>query len=344
MQHEITRPIPLLDENGMLTEPGFAKRPNFRYNPENIRLTPLAAVNRLRLKEWDYYGVTGPDWFFSVAVSHAGLAGVAFAYFIDFKTLAMPEATVITPLGMGVTLPRDSRTGDIAFRWGRVNIEFKRLPNERRLRVDWPRLSDGRPLVADLVLAQPESIESIVMATPIGARGFYHNEKINCLPAMGEIRLGDTRLVVEPDRALGDLDWGRGVWDYHTFWNWGTASGFLPDGGLIGLNLGKGFGDLSAATENCFFLDGKMHKLGWVDFEYDAGDYMKPWRFRADDGRLDLTLTPIFDRHDKTDLLVIRTEVHQMFGRYSGTLVTDEGKKLEIRDLLGWAEEHRARW
>jgi hypothetical protein len=33
-----------------------------------------------------------------------------------------------------------------------------------------------------------------------------------------------------------------------------------------------------------------------------------------------------------------------MFGRYNGTVVTDKGKKLEIRDLVGWAEEHQAKW
>ena len=38
------------------------------------------------------------------------------------------------------------------------------------------------------------------------------------------------------------------------------------------------------------------------------------------------------------------SEVHQMFGRYQGTLVTDEGETIQIRDLIGFAEEHHARW
>jgi hypothetical protein len=33
-----------------------------------------------------------------------------------------------------------------------------------------------------------------------------------------------------------------------------------------------------------------------------------------------------------------------MFGRYNGWVVTDEGEKIEITDLVGWAEEHNARW
>jgi hypothetical protein len=75
------------------------------------------------------------------------------------------------------------------------------------------------------------------------------------------------------------LDWGRGVWQYRSFWNWASASGFQPDGSTIGLNLGCGFGDLSAATENCFILDGKVHKLEQVTFGYDSKNYLLPWKF-----------------------------------------------------------------
>jgi hypothetical protein len=33
-----------------------------------------------------------------------------------------------------------------------------------------------------------------------------------------------------------------------------------------------------------------------------------------------------------------------MFGRYHGTLVTDEGEAIQIHDVVGFAEEHHARW
>jgi hypothetical protein len=62
------------------------------------------------------------------------------------------------------------------------------------------------------------------------------------------------------------------------------------------------------------------------------------------DGRLDLTFTPFLERVAKTEALVLGSEVHQMFGRYNGTAVTDSGEILQITDLIGWAEEHHARW
>jgi hypothetical protein len=149
---------------------------------------------------------------------------------------------------------------------------------------------------------------------------------------------------LDPNESLGSLDWGRGVWEYSSFWNWASASGFLPDGSSVGLNLGCGFGDISAATENCLILRGRIHKLDQVKFAYDSRDYAKPWRFTDSEGRLELEFVPFKERIAKTDLALIHSQVHQMFGRYSGRVVTDGGEPIQLNGLIGFAEEHRARW
>jgi hypothetical protein len=149
---------------------------------------------------------------------------------------------------------------------------------------------------------------------------------------------------LSPLNCLGSLDWGRGVWEYQSFWNWASASGFLSDGQTVGLNLGCGFGDLSAATENCLVLNGKVHKLDQVKFGYDSSDFMHPWKFTDSEGRLNLDFVPFKERIATTNLGIISSVVHQMLGKYSGTVCTDEGMIIEINNLMGFAEEHRARW
>ena len=57
-----------------------------------------------------------------------------------------------------------------------------------------------------------------------------------------------------------------------------------------------------------------------------------------------LTFTPFHERLARTALVVIDSEVHQVFGRYSGTVRLDDGQEMKVRDLVGFAEEHRARW
>ena len=91
-------------------------------------------------------------------------------------------------------------------------------------------------------------------------------------------------------------------------------------------------------------IDGRVHKLGQVDFSYDPEDFMRPWRMVAPDGRLDLTFTPFVERVAATNLLLIASQVHQMFGRYSGYVVADGGERIAVDGLVGFAEEHHARW
>lgn len=344
MQHEIKSKGFLLNERGELTTSGYARSLVLDYNPDNVRVYPFKFLNRLRLKEWDYYGVTTRKFFFSATVSNIGYIGLVFVYFIDFAAKEMIERTVVTPFGKGCALPKTSESGDVFFRAKGVDISFLGQKERRIIRVDWEKFRGREKISAELALHQPADMDSIVMVTPIGSKKFYYNQKINCMPTEGEIVFGDKRYVLTRSDALASLDWGRGVWAYKTFWNWASASGFLNDGRTIGLNLGAGFGDLSQATENCFFIDGKMTKLGYVNFDYDSSDYKKPWRFASDDGRLRLVFEPFFERAATTNLLLLKSDAHQIFGKYSGHLVANSGERLEISDLVGWAEEHRARW
>ena len=72
---------------------------------------------------------------------------------------------------------------------------------------------------------------------------------------------------------------------------------------------------------------------------------MKPWAITAPvSGRIDLRLVPFFERVAKTNRLIINSEFRQVFGRFSGILVPDSGEAIEVADMIGWVEQHRARW
>jgi hypothetical protein len=223
-------------------------------------------------------------------------------------------------------------------------LHFRVIPEGRQISISWPSFHGGRGIAAEILFHQAPDHESMTITIPIGQRRFYYNRKINCLPAEGSLQYGDVKDNLSPLNCLGSLDWGRGVWEYQSFWNWASASGFLPDGQTVGLNLGCGFGDLSAATENCLVLNGKVHKLDQVKFAYDSGDFMRRWKFTDSEDRLNLDFVPFKERVAKTNLGIIFSEVHQMFGKYSGIVRTDEGEIININNLIGFAEEHQARW
>ena len=342
-QARLKGPGNLLDSHGNLTSVGWSPNPELEANLEDSHFYPLPLLQWARIKVWDYYAITTPTHFFSFTISDIGYLGMVFAYVIEFATGKYQEQTLTIPLAAGVQLPRSSMQGSCSYRKGGISLQFDTSQGQRHLSVRWPGFG-GSALNAEVDLAELPSHESMNIVIPIRGKRFYYNRKINCMPASGWVDYGGQRFQILPDTCLASLDWGRGVWEYKSFWVWASASGFLAGRRRIGLNLGYGFGDNSAATENCFILEGKIHKLGQVDFSYDNQHFKDPWKMTSPDGRLDLTFTPFFERVAKTNALVLMSEVHQMFGKYNGRAVTDDGEVVEIKDLIGWAEEHHARW
>ncbi|HTP11044.1 MAG TPA: DUF2804 domain-containing protein [Anaerolineae bacterium] len=343
-QIELTRSTPLLTANGQLTQVGWSRQSLLDCNLENAHFYALRSLQRFRVKRWDYYGFTTPDRFFSTTLADLGYAGQVFIYLIDFAAGVYHEATLTVPFARGILLPRNSIEGDSTFDNGKVRLTFRHEEDVRHIAVVWPQFA-GKDLAADVKLHLKPDHESMTIVIPMNStRRFYYNRKINCLPAEGHLTWGDERIEFRSTDTLGNLDWGRGIWDYRSFWVWASASGFLPDGRTVGLNLGLGFGDTSKATENAFILDGCVHKLGQVDFRYSSQNFKQPWTMSSPDGRLYLVFTPFVERVAKTNLLLIASEVHQMFGRYHGTVVADDGEAIQLNGLIGWAEEHHARW
>lgn len=344
MQKEIIDSGVLLNDQGKLAQVGWARHQNLDCNLENVNFYQIKFLQKFRVKRWDYYAIFTPRRFFSATIADLGYAGNIFVYTLNFKTGDLYEEGIVVPLGKDIDLPRNSTEGNAHFSNKDLSLDFKLEDNIRKLTVSWPGFHNDLGIEAEIIMAQVDEHESINIVIPIGSKRFYYNRKINCLPASGHIQYGGENEVLSPDSCLGSLDWGRGVWEYSSFWKWASASGFLADGRTIGVNMGGGFGDTSQASENAFFINGILHKLDTVTIDYSPGNYTAPWHFSDNNDRLSLQFVPFKERVAETKLGVIDSEVHQIFGHYSGHVICDNGERIEVKDLVGFAEDHRARW
>lgn len=339
MQHRMGAGA-LHDARGRLAEPGWATAEVKRYSRAGVK-APL-----WRLKEWDYYCVTAPDFALALTVADNGYMGFLGTAWMDFTAGTATNGAAMTGFPLGrLGLPASADTGDVKAAFGGIAIEYRHEAGGRRLIVDDPGFGGGRGLRGEIFLSDPPR-DRMVIATPFpGApRAFYYNQKINCLRAEGEVVLDGAVRRFSPDSAFAVLDWGRGVWTYDNTWYWASASG-LHEGRRFGFNIGHGFGDTSAASENMVFADGIAHKLGEVTFHLPNGAHDSGlWRFTSDDGRFEMSFEPIVDRASATNLGIIRSVQHQVFGRFTGEVILDDGQRLAIRDLLGFAEEVENRW
>lgn len=344
MQHEITLAGDLLDKDGRLAEPGWCRSPLPRYDRGAIKAPGF------RIKEWDYYLVTGPDFGLALTIADNSYMGLISATFFDFKAGSETTESLLVPLTFGkIGLPADSRKGNLAFRNDRIAIAFANDGKSRKLSLGMRRFKDLGPLDAEIELTD-EPAESMVIATPFAnlPRHFYFNRKIIGMRARGMVGVGGRHVAFDPSSAFGLLDWGRGVWPYSGTWYWGAAMG-LVEGKRFGWNLGYGFGDTKAATENMLFFDGKAHKLESVDFGIPRNadgkdDFMEPWRFTSSDGRFDMRFVPRLDRSALTALGPLMSDQHQVFGDFTGTARLDGGTVVEVADFPGFAEKVSNRW
>lgn len=336
---EIKKQTPLLTPEGTLTEEGWARFPHWTYNKENI------AAPKWKIKEWDYYSILSPSQNFGITItaSDLGYVGLFAICFLDFekKTFQQIDTLSLFPLGK-TNFPKNSFEGIVSFHDKKLKLRFEVRPGRRILSfesLDFRGPNGEVGIQGNIVLKEPK-MDSMTIATSWkeNRKAFYYNTKINCMPAEGTFAMGNKSYSFNPKEDFGALDWGRGVWTYKNRWYWSSLSTRVG-GKPLGLNLGYGFTDRSPASENIIVYDGKIHKLDEVFFRYNSKDYLAPWKILSNDGRLNLDFVPIVDRNSYMNYLIIKTDQHQVFGNFTGKLTLDNGKILQLKNTLGFAED-----
>lgn len=336
MQHLITTPGNLLNEDGTLAQKGYSTQAVLTYNREQIKAPPW------KIKEWDFYQVSNDDYCLQLTIGHVSYAGEVSVKMFEYATGHRVDYSKMLVLPFDrLKMPRSAEQGDLTYQTKDLLMQYRfEKGGGRRLIC---KTAGGIDI--DIYLAQPDPA-SIVMATPFdeNPRYFYYNHKINCMPASGTAKVGDREYRFDPSSAFGLLDWGRGVWPFSHEWYWGSGSGYVG-GKRFGFNIGYGFGNTSAATENMLFFEGSTHKLGQVHFDLKGnGGYMAEKQITSDDGRFEMTFTPIYDRYTETKLLFVNNHCHQLFGKFNGKAVLDDGTVIEVKDLVAFAEHAVNRW
>ena len=369
MQNRITKKLPLLDEKGHITEPGWASSPLWEYKREKIK-APV-----WRIKEWDYYAVLSEKkgYGLTFTISNLSYTGLIAICYLDFNHRYYHQIDEMIFFPSGRLKLSESDDGVVSFKGKKLSLKFETDKEKRTISFSSPFIKDydgNTGIKGEITLYEKAGSDRIVIATPWkeNPRAFYYNQKVNCLSADGYFILGEdelprgrtegreskennikfnksieagsekNRFYFEKSEDFGVLDWGRGVWTYKNRWYWSSLSTKIDDH-LFGWNLGYGFSDRTSATENALFYDGKISKLDDVKFIIDKSDYMKPWKIVDNQDRLNIDFLPILNRKSKTDVVFIKSIQNQLFGSFNGYAILDDGKRVEIKDKIGFAED-----
>lgn len=344
MQHRIVKDGPLLDELGILREPGWATELKLDYHRKDVK------APKMRRKEWDYYLITNGKFGLALTIADNGYMGLVSVSLLDFQEEweQTTSPMVIMPMGK-MKLPETSVSGDLYAGGKGYQLLFENHGDTRRLTFHMDNFRDGNPIDGSVTLTEPPK-DSMVIATPFAGhpRAFYYNQKLVGMRASGEVTFRGRQYRFDPMDSFAILDWGRGVWTFDNTWYWSSAAGEIG-GKVFGFNLGYGFGDTSAATENMLFYDGMAHKLDQVTFQIPQkgngeDDYMTPWRFTSNDGRFEALFEPVLDRSAMTKVGPLCSDQHQVFGAFTGSAVLDDGTRISMDRFFGFAEKVRNKW
>lgn len=345
MQHRITEPSDLLDTYGELIQTGYATSPLLTYNREKV-------AYKFRLKEWDYYLIYNEEAAFALTIANTYHAFLLTVTLVNLKKLTVQSRNTVKIVSNWI-LPESFQTGELQYKDSKVNLKIKQEEKDRIISLYMKNFTSGYDLTASICLFnEPE--DSMVIATPFeeNEKYFYYNRKIIGMNASGYVKIKNKEYSREysfgSPASIAVVDLGRGVWPYKTTWYWSAAQGTIADN-VLSFNLGYGFGDTSYATENMLFLNGKAQKLGKVRFHIPKNgngeyDYLRPWAITSKDKRIDLSFQPIYDRHTDLSSLFLASKQHQVFGKFSGAVVLDDGSSIYIHDFPGFAERVKMRW
>ncbi len=330
----------LLNEDGSLKEPGWAKKLVFNYDPQMVK-------EPMRLKEWDYYLIIDSDGKYAVSFTFADnrYMGLVNCAVFDFEQNQKYPYTELKVFPMGkLNLPTTSEIGNIEYSSKFCDYHIDREENGRHFYCKYFAKKNRPELEADIYLTQPP-MDTMVIATPWKEKrsAFYYNQKITGMPASGYVKVNGKTYTFDSSKDFGILDWGRGTWTYDNTWYWGIGSGIV-NGKVFGYNIGYGFGDTKQASENMIFYDGQCHKLDLVDFGIPTGNPMNKWYMTSNDGRWNMEFTPFYN--DRCDLSIPFLSQHadKLFGRLSGTAILDDGTVLEIKEMVGFHEKVHNKW
>lgn len=338
MQNEITEPSDLHDENGELIQKGWAKKLILHLNRKNI------PSKKWRIKDWDCYEVLNPEFCVVFIIADVGYFGMITSDFLDIKETIHKSGMQVKLFTKGsFNMPLTTEEGDLSFSNEKMSMKFIKDGPHTVITVDDPTFNKGEGIKGEITFYFDPYLESIVNVVPFKKKKHYvYVQKLMGTRVAGEVQIGD-KIYKIGDESYGFLDWSRNSFPYKTNWYWGGGAGKV-NGKQFSFNIDYGFGDESYASKNALFYEGKCHKIGWIEFHYDKKDIMKPWTFTSSDGRFEMKMDPVFPKIDKLNIGILKNSGYQVFGFYSGTAILDDGTKIEVEKMFGFAENYFHRW
>lgn len=287
-------------------------------------------------RQFQFLGAITEDIAVGCALTQSTHLQAGFAYLCRMSDRRLVQLRLPVRGDDELTFSRDPDHGTTVLAADDAQVEMSADGPVKRL------LVDSVELQIDLAIDET-GFATQRLSTRAGPAGFSYAQKVAGVPATGTVTTSLGAFDLGPLGAGGHHDFTAGFLRPETWWHWACLSAITSDGRRIGLNVSCGTNETSY-TENCFWVDGVIQRVGGAVFEFDPGDWDQPWVIRTVDDTVDLRFRPAHGYHATGGRDPVATNFHQLFGFFDGTLRTLDGNIIEVRGLPGFSESQYLRW
>ena len=328
----------MLDESAIPANFGWARFPAFMYDPG------LVLAPRRYFSESDRYIISNQTHLILMEIMDDGLfgyMGITVVSLIDKKRTTQ-NWVIPFPLGC-FELPKNSDEGQIRIQEKKRFLNFAPMEGGVRIiKVDVPHFGHHRSLRGELVLTPPPGAQSLATHMPWRERkqAFRSCRRSPWYIAEGVVLYGTQELIFTGNNSMAVYECNRGVRPRNDVRFWATGCG-KSNGRQVGISAGYDTADSTFGTENAFFLDGIIHKLDQVTFQISPSNWLLPWNFTSNDGRLEMTFTPHQERMENFQMFFYSLKRRQVIGSFSGKVILDDSSEFVFEKIKGITERRR---
>lgn len=292
-----------------------------------------------RRKRWNHWCITTPEWMLALTLADLDYLGYGAAYFLDMQSGQAVAHTRLRPFALGCQLPA-LPVQSHAFSHARLHLRIDEHPGRLRLTASAADIN-AQTLQATLDIQRPAHLQSVNLVAPLRDGGFHATSRQLGLPTAGSVQLGSRHYHCAPGQSFAALDFGRGVWPLHSYWQ---HAAFATAGGIAG-NFGSGWLEHSGLSENALWFGGEVHWLeSALHIKPSSQAPQAPWHLNSEDDSLALRFTPRQLHKACPRLGPLHASTVQHFGHYDGVLRGPQGERVPVDGALGWLGETHTRW
>ena len=299
-----------------------------------------AAERHRRFVHFHFMGFTSRRFIAGCSITMVGNTKTAFFYLFDRSTnelckfgFRIPE----TSSGMVSLNPDDGLT---RLTKNNCTVQFK---NDLTHQAKSLFISSNEGIELKLRFAEKDyQFETLRLCTPTGPNGWTYCQKVAGIPASGHLKYKGTVFSLGELDATAHHDFTAGFLRRDTFWNWACITGTQPNGDVIGLNVSNGVNE-TGASENRVWCNGLSDDPGLFMFSYNPDNLEDDWKITSDCGT-NLTFKVEGKYAAFNDQISTGFDFHQLFGTFTGDVITRSGKRISIQNLSGFCERQYSIW